>query len=86
MIVEFHPYKKLDHMSFPEKCEYLTPIQKSHWILYYKDDDAKNYNTIILTYDELKLFLEIFGYQTNSLIELQLFGIRTENIIENKNL
>jgi hypothetical protein len=67
MIVEFEPNRIL--LSSPPQ-----------WWLYYKKENDQYFNKISVTYDVLKLFLEIYGYETNDIFELKKFGIDTKNI------
>ena len=73
MIIEFEPYRDL--ISLPPQ-----------WWLYYKQEDELYFHTISVTYEKLKLFLEIYGYETNDILELSRFGIDTKNIKHNKKL
>ncbi len=73
MIIEFEPNSIL--LSVPSK-----------WWLYYREDNEANFNKILVTYTQLKTFLELYGYETNNLLELQKFGINTNKIESNKNL
>ena len=73
MIIEFEPNRVL--MSYPPK-----------WWLYYKQENEKQFNSISVTYEKLKLFLETYGYETNDILELQKFGIDVKNIKHNRNL
>jgi hypothetical protein len=54
--------------------------------LYYKQEDELYFHTISVTYEKLKLFLEIYGYETNDILELSRFGIDIKNIKHNKKL
>ena len=74
MIVEFEPFIN------------VLACQPSKWYLYYKNDDEPYFNKILLTYPQLKLFLETYGHESNNLLELQRFGIDITNIKYNKNL
>jgi hypothetical protein len=73
MIIEFEPNRVL--MSYPPQ-----------WWLHYKHENEQHFNSISVTYEKLKLFLETFGYETNDILELNKFGIDVENIKHNKNL
>jgi hypothetical protein len=73
MIIEFEPNSVL--MSYPPQ-----------WWLHYKHENEKHFNSISVTYEKLKLFLETYGYETNDILELKKFGIDVENIKHNKNL
>ena len=73
MIIEFEPNFML--ASCPPK-----------WWLYYKTENELHFNKISVTYQQLKLFLEIYGYETNNIVELTKFGIDIKNIKQNKNL
>ena len=70
MIVEFEPNRIL--LSSPPQ-----------WWLYYKQENDKYFNKINVTYEQLKLFLETYGYETNDILELKKFGIDTKNIKHN---
>lgn len=72
MIIEFEPNIVL--ASCPPK-----------WTLYYKTDEEQYFNKIFLTYKQLKLFLETYGYQTDNIFELKKFGIDTKNMKQNTN-
>ena len=73
MIIEIDPYKFL-------------PSSPPLYVLYYKEDDEISFHSINVTYTQLKLFLEQYGYETNNIIELKKFGIDVQNIRENKKL
>ncbi len=73
MIIEFVPNTML--LSYPPQ-----------WWLYYKEDTELFFHKISVTYEQLKLFLEIYGYETNNILALQNFGIDTKNIKHNPNL
>ena len=73
MIVEFEPNCML--LSYP-----------SQWWLYYKNENDLYFNKISVTYGQLKLFLETYGYETNNILELQNFKINTKNVKQNKYL
>ncbi len=73
MIVEFEPNRIL----------LSSPVQ--YW-LYYKDDYETHFNKISVTYEQLKLFLETYGYETNDTPALQKFGVNTKNIKYNLQL
>lgn len=73
MIIEFEPNRIL--ISCPSK-----------WWLYYKNDHDVEFKKISVTYEQLKLFLETYGYETNNLLELKKFGVDTTNIKNNTNL
>ena len=73
MIVEFEPTKILT--SYP-------PL----WCLSYKQENEINFKRIFVTYEQIKLFLETYGYETNHIFELKAFGIDTTNIKHNKKL
>lgn len=70
MIIDFEPNRIL--LSSPAQ----------YW-LYYKDDYEQHFNKISVTYEQLKLFLETYGYETNDILELQKFGVNTKNIKHN---
>lgn len=67
MIVEFEPNQIL--LSNP-----------SQWWLYYKTENETHFNKISITYEQLKIFLETYGYETNNILELNKFGIDTKHI------
>jgi hypothetical protein len=73
MIVEFEPNKIL--LSCPPQ-----------WWLRYKQESEYNFKQISVTYEELKLFLETYGYETYDILELNKFGVNTQNIKHNKSL
>lgn len=73
MIIEFRPNDVL--LSCPPQ-----------WWLYYKNEDELYFNKISVTYDKLVLFLEIYGYETNDILELKNFGVDTQNIKHNSKL
>ena len=52
------------------------------WWLYYKQENEK----YAVTYEQLKYFLEIYGYETNDILELKKMGIDSKNIKHNINL
>jgi hypothetical protein len=54
--------------------------------VYYKNNAEFIFQKIILTYEELKYFLETYGFETNNLYELNKFGVSTNTIKENKEL
>lgn len=58
MIIKFKPNRIL--LSNP-----------AQWLLYYKQENDKYFNKISVTYEQLKLFLEIYGYETNDILELK---------------
>ena len=64
MIIEFEPNRIL----------LSSPMQ---WWMYYKQENEFNFNKISVTYEQLKLFLETYGYETNDILELKKFGIIT---------
>jgi len=73
MIVEFEPARML--LSCP-------PV----WCLYYKQERDVEFKCIYVTREQLKLFLEKYGYETNDILELKKMGIDTTNIQHNRNL
>lgn len=73
MIIEFEPNTTM--LSSPPK-----------WWLYYKEENELNFNKISITYEQLKLFLQTYGYETNDILELEKFGVDVSNIKHNKNL
>ena len=73
MIIEFQPNRSL--MSYPPQ-----------WWLYYKIDNIHEFQKISISYEILKQFIELYGYETNDIIELNKFGIDTKNIKHNRNL
>ena len=73
MIVEFEPNRIL--LSYPPQ-----------WWLYYKEENETYFNKINVTYEQLKLFLETYGYETNDILELKNFGIDIKDIKHNRNL
>ena len=54
--------------------------------LYYKTENEPPFNKILVTYPQLKLFLETFGFEANNLFELNKFGIDTTHMKHNQNL
>ena len=58
MIIEIE--SNIRTVSFPHK-----------YILWYKDNNEMFFNKIYLTYEELKIFLETYGYETNNLYLIQ---------------
>jgi hypothetical protein len=73
MIVEFEPNRIL--LSSPPQ-----------WWLYYKQENEPHFNKISVTYEQLKLFLEMYGYETNDILELKKFGLDIKNVKHNINL
>jgi hypothetical protein len=73
MIVEITPYT-------------FTASVPSLWTLWYKEEDEVYFNTLLLTFTQLKLFLEKYGYETNDIELLNKFGICTKNIQHNPSL
>ena len=73
MIVEFQPNNYL--ACYPVK-----------YTLYYKQDDEIYFHKIYITYEQLKVFLETYGYETNNITYLHKFGINTSNIKLNQYL
>jgi len=73
MIIEFEP--NLMMASCPVK-----------WWLYYKTENEIYFNKISVNYEQLKIFLETYGYETNDILELNKFGIDTKHIKQNRNL
>lgn len=73
MIIEFEPNRIL--LSSP-----------AQWWLYYKIENEPHFNKISVTYQQLKIFLETYGYETNDILELNKFGIDTKTIKHNRNL
>ena len=73
MIIEFEPNRIL--LSSP-----------AQWWLYYKTENEPHFNKISVTYQQLKIFLETYGYETNDILELHKFGIDTKTIKHNRNL
>lgn len=73
MIVEFEPNRIL--LSSPPQ-----------WWLYYKQENEPHFNKISVTYEQLKLFLEMYGYETNDILELTKFGVDIKNVKHNINL
>jgi hypothetical protein len=67
MIVEFQPNNIL-------LC--CPPL----WWLDYKQDNDVNFKRIAVSYDQLKTFLELYGYATNDILELTKFGVNVKNI------
>ena len=63
---------------FEPYCMLLSSPPK--WRLSYEQ------KTFTVTYQQLKLFLETYGYETNNILELEKFGINTKNIKHNKKL
>jgi hypothetical protein len=63
---------------------YVTETEQ--YLLYYKDDYETHFNKISVTYEQLKLFLETYGYETNNTPALQKFGVNTKNIKYNLQL
>ena len=56
------------------------------WRLFYKKENELNFNMICLSYDQLKLFLENYGYETNDIYALIHFGISVKNLKQNHEL
>ena len=56
------------------------------WRLFYKKENELNYNMICLSYYNLKLFLEDYGYETNNIYALNDFAISVKNIKQNSKL
>ena len=56
------------------------------WWLYYKQENEPQFNKISVTFEQLKLFLEMYGYETNDILELKKFGVDIKNIKHNTNL
>ena len=73
MIIEFEP-------------NYILLSCPPQWWLYYKTENEQHFNKISVTYQQLKIFLETYGYETNDILELNKFGIDTKNIKHNINL
>ena len=73
MIIEFEPNTTL----------LTNPPQ---WWLYYKNEDDTYFNKILVTYPQLVLFLETYGYETNDILELKKFGVNIQNIKQNPGL
>jgi hypothetical protein len=73
MIIEFEPNRIL--LSCPPK-----------WWIRYKNENEPDFNKICVTYEQLKLFLEKYGYETDDILELKKFGIDTKDIKHNRNL
>lgn len=73
MIIEFTPNEVL--LSSPPQ-----------WWLYYKNEDELYFNKISVTYNQLVLFLEIYGYETNDILQLKKFGVNTQNIKHNSEI
>lgn len=67
IIVEFEP-------------NYILLSNPSQWWFYYKQENEQNFKKISVIYENLKLFLETYGYETNDILELNKFGINTKNI------
>lgn len=70
MIIEFEPGRTL--LSSPPK-----------WRVFYKEEYEQSFREMIMGYNELKKFLETYGYETNDIFELKKFGIETKNIKQN---
>lgn len=73
MIVEFEPNR-------------ILPSYQVQWCLYYKPENEINFKKINVSYEQLKAFLETYGYESNDILELNKFGIDTTNIKHNINL
>ncbi len=73
MIIEFEPNRILT--SCPPQ-----------WKVYYKEDHEIIFHTMLMTYNTLKNFLQIYAYETNNIMELKNFGIDIKNIKQNKSL
>lgn len=71
MIVEFEPNRML--LSYPPQ-----------WWLYYKEENEPSFTKISVNYEQLKAFLETYGYDTNDMLELKRFGIDVDKIKRNK--
>jgi hypothetical protein len=72
MIVEFEPNRML--LSSPQ------------WWLYYRQENEQYFNKISVNYEQLKLFLETYGYEINDILKLKKFSIDTKNITHNRYL
>ena len=64
-------------------CCYLVHLNGGYII---NKKNEQNFNKISVTYEQLKLFLEKYGYKTNDIIQLQKIGIDTINIKHDINL
>jgi len=73
MYIEFEPNRIL--LSYPPQ-----------WWLYYKQENELDFKRISVNYEQIKLFLQTYGYETNNTLELNKFGIDTRNIKHNINL
>lgn len=73
MIIEFQPNSML--LSY-------TP----QWWLYYKEENELEFHKISVSFEQLKLFLEKYGYETNDLTRLEHFGVDVKNITNNPKL
>lgn len=65
------------------KCSASIP---PFYSLYYKNEDEICFRVIRLDKYTLVNFLEMYGYETNDIERLIMFGVNTENIKCNKNL
>lgn len=73
MIIEFEPYRIF--LSYPAR-----------WRVFYKLDKEPVFKEIHVTYHQLKLLIEQYGYESDDILELKNFGIDTKNIEHNRNL
>lgn len=73
VIIEFEPNSIL--LSYPPQ-----------WWLYYKTQHEPHFHKISVSGEQLKLFIETYGYESNNIVELKKFGIDTKHIKPNKNV
>lgn len=73
MIIEFEP--KMILASSPPQ-----------WWVYYREEYKTTFRKMALNFEQLKLFLETYGYETNDILELKQFGIETKQIKQNPKL
>lgn len=68
------------------ESESINPTNPPKIWLKYKQENETDFKKILVSYEQLKLFLETYGYETNSISELQKLNINVNGIIYNKNL
>ena len=56
------------------------------WTIKYKEINELYFHEILLDYEQLKLFLETYGFVTNSLDQLQKLNVDITRMVENKRL
>lgn len=87
LIIEFQSvnYNPLQGDGLGQILKYYYPSQP-FYLLYYKQEDEKEYKQILVSTPQLKLFLEEYGYQTNDIHTLVHLGLSSPNMKLNKNL